>query len=147
MGKNSVRMFGSVAKAIEAGKRAEHGPVAIQVTSVAEALFAAQNGAGVIMVDTGEIEDLRAINQALIEAQLRDSLRLAFGGGLGLEELEPAAQAGADAIDVGRAILDAPILDLADEGDWVASDLGQRIMALTSGAHGNVAHRNAPVVD
>lgn len=112
MGKNSVLMFGSVAKAIEAGRRAEHGPVAIQVKTVEEALFAAENGAGVIMVDTGEVEDLRAVNQALKDAKERDSVKLAFGGGLGLADLEPAAQAGADAVDVGRAILDAPILDL-----------------------------------
>lgn len=112
MGKNSVLMFGGVAEAIKAGQEVNHGPVSIQVKSVEEALFAVGNGAGVVMVDTGEIEDLVAVNDALQKRGWRGRIRLAFGGGLGLEDLEPAAQAGADAVDVGRAILDAPILDL-----------------------------------
>lgn len=111
MGKNSVLMFGGVAKAIAAGRKVNHGPVSIQVTSVEEALFAVENGAGVVMVDTGKIEDLVAVNDALKERNWRQRIQLAFGGGLGLEDLEPAAKAGADAVDVGRAILDAPILD------------------------------------
>lgn len=112
LGKNSVLMFGGVAETIEAGRAANHGPVAIQVQSVDEALFAVEHGARIVMVDTGAIDDLLVVNEALNERNWRGRICLAFGGGLGLQDLEPAAEVGADAVDVGRAILDAPVLDL-----------------------------------
>jgi nicotinate-nucleotide pyrophosphorylase (carboxylating) len=42
----------------------------------------------------------------------RDAVHLAFGGGVRLEDLTAVRAAGADAADIGRAILDAPLLDL-----------------------------------
>jgi nicotinate-nucleotide pyrophosphorylase (carboxylating) len=110
--KNAVRLLGGVAPAIEAGVRMNHGPVAVQVCSADEALAAVAAGAGVIMVDTARLEDLAATHHALTKAVVRDRVTLAFGGGVRLEDLVPAHRAGADAVDVGRAILDAPLLDL-----------------------------------
>jgi nicotinate-nucleotide pyrophosphorylase (carboxylating) len=69
-------------------------------------------GAGVIMVDTADLADHADVHTALTRLGLRQSIRLAFGGGVRLQDLGPAAAAGADAVDVGRAILDAPLLDL-----------------------------------
>jgi len=79
---------------------------------VAEALVAAEGGAGVIMVDTGRLDDLADVHRALTETGLRNRIRLAFGGGVTLDQLADAHSAGAQAVDVGRAILDAPLLDL-----------------------------------
>lgn len=110
--KNSVTLLGGIADAIRAGIAVGHGPVAVQVKTVEEALFAATTGAGVIMVDTGHLDDLGAIDQALRDANLRHAITLAFGGGVRLEDLHIAQQLGAQAVDVGRAILDAPLLDL-----------------------------------
>jgi nicotinate-nucleotide pyrophosphorylase (carboxylating) len=110
--KNAVVMLGDVATAIHAGMAVNHGPVAVQVKDVAEALFAARTGAGVIMVDTGVLDDLGAIDRALRESNLRANVTLAFGGGARLEDLPRAHALGAQAVDVGRAILDAPLLDL-----------------------------------
>lgn len=110
--KNAVILLGDVAAAIRAGIAVDHGPVAIQVKNVEEALFAAESGAGIIMVDTGQLHDLGAIHQALSTAGLRNAVTLAFGGGVRLEDLHEAQRLGAQAVDVGRAILDAPLLDL-----------------------------------
>lgn len=110
--KNAVTMLGGVDKAVAAGRAIGHGPVAIQVRNVDEALFAVRAGAGVIMVDTGRLKDLADVHAALLTQGLRANLRLAFGGGVRIDDLVPAAAAGADAVDVGRAILDAPLLDL-----------------------------------
>lgn len=110
--KNAVRLLGGVQAAVAAGLRLNHGPVVIQVKSADEALQAVYAGAGIVMVDTARIEDLAAVNAVLIEAKRRDGLVLAFGGGVGLADLVPARAAGADAVDVGRSILDAPLLDL-----------------------------------
>lgn len=112
LSKNAVRLLGGVAEAIEAGRALERGPVAVQVRSAAEALAATRLGAGVIMVDTGDLADLAEAHSTLVDASLRDGVTLAFGGGVTLEQLEPAHRAGAQAVDVGRAILDAPLLDL-----------------------------------
>jgi len=112
LSKNAVTMLGGVAPAISAGRSVEHGPVAIQVKNVEEALFAAENGAGIIMVDTGRLEDLSQVHAALCAHQYREKLTLAFGGGVKLGDLAAVREAGAQAVDVGRAILDAPLLDL-----------------------------------
>lgn len=112
MSKNAVILHGGVAPAIQAGIAVDHGPVAVQVQSVEEALFAVDAGAGIIMVDTGRLADLADVHEALVGAGMRNLIRLAFGGGATIDDLVPACAAGAEAIDVGRAILDAPLLDL-----------------------------------
>jgi nicotinate-nucleotide pyrophosphorylase (carboxylating) len=55
---------------------------------------------------------LRDVVAALTERNLRDKVRLAFAGGVRVEDLPAVHAAGADTVDMGRAILDAPILDL-----------------------------------
>lgn len=112
LSKNAVALLGGVAAAIRAGIGVQHGPVAVQVKNLDEALFAARGGAGIIMVDTGQLADLELIHRTLADQGLRDRVTLAFGGGVRIEDLQPAEQAGAQAVDVGRAILDAPLLDL-----------------------------------
>ena len=112
LSKNAVLLLGGVEPAIQAGIAVAHGPVALQVQTVTEALVAAEGGAGVIMVDTGRLEDVADVHRALTETGLRNRIRLAFGGGVTLDQLADAHSAGAQAVDVGRAILDAPLLDL-----------------------------------
>jgi nicotinate-nucleotide pyrophosphorylase (carboxylating) len=112
MSKNAVTLLGGVAPAIRAGMVVGHGPVAVQVKSVEEALYAYAAGGRIIMVDTGVIADLAAVHCALIKAGHRANVHLAFGGGVRLEDLASVRQAGANAADIGRAILDAPLLDL-----------------------------------
>lgn len=112
VGKNAVIMLGGVDQAIKAGLAVSHGPVAVQVKSVDEAVSAVRTGAGIIMVDTADLADLADVHAELKRLGLRQAVRLAFGGGVRLTDLVPAADAGADAVDVGRAILDAPLLDL-----------------------------------
>lgn len=112
VGKNAVIMLGGVDAAIKAGVAVGHGPVAVQVKSVEEAVSSVRTGAGIIMVDTADLADLTDVHAELTRLGLRQNVRLAFGGGVRLQDLVPAAEAGADAVDVGRAILDAPLLDL-----------------------------------
>jgi nicotinate-nucleotide pyrophosphorylase (carboxylating) len=112
MSKNAVTLLGGVQAAIASGLRVGHGPVAVQVKSVDEAMFAYGAGGRIIMVDTGIVADLAAVNKALTEAGQRNDVHLAFGGGVRLEDLRAVRAAGADAADIGRAILDAPLLDL-----------------------------------
>ena len=115
LSKNAVTLLGGVGPAIEVGRKLNRGPVAVQVNNVGEAEFAVECGAGVIMVDTGRLQDLAAVHARLQALDCRNQLKLAFGGGVKPEDLERARTAGADTVDIGRAILDAPLLDLRME--------------------------------
>jgi nicotinate-nucleotide pyrophosphorylase (carboxylating) len=63
------------------------------------------------MVDTGELEDLATAAATLRRANWENKIKLAFAGGVTASELETVIAAGADIVDVGRAIIDAPLLD------------------------------------
>ncbi len=108
--KNQVAMFGRVAEAVTAARGLDNGPVSVQVVDVAQALEALESGAAVVMVDTGRLSDLEAVSAAL-RARAAD-VRVAYAGGVDPDQLRPIADAGADIVDIGRAVLDAPLWDL-----------------------------------
>ena len=110
--KNAVRLLGGTGEAVAAGRALDHGPVAVQAQSVEAAVSAVRDGAGAIMVDSASLDVLRQVRRVLEEAGLRQSTVLAFGGGVGPQDLAEAAAAGAEVVDIGREILDAPLLDL-----------------------------------
>jgi nicotinate-nucleotide pyrophosphorylase (carboxylating) len=114
--KNYVRILGGVRKAVRTvvplGRttvvqiRGETGPVE------EEAIEAVQSGAEVIMVDTGQWEDLTRVGRALKSKEMRSQVQLAFGGNISLEEIKSLAEMDVDVVDVGYAILDAPCLPM-----------------------------------
>ena len=110
--KNAVRLLGGVAAAVAAGLAVGNGPVAVQVRCAADAVVAVRAGAGVVVVDTGVLADLSAAHAALDAAGVRRRVTLAYAGGVTRDQLTAVQAAGADVVDVGRAILDAPLLDL-----------------------------------
>lgn len=117
--KNYIRMFGNVSRAVKRAKsfdpvrlvavqlRGEGQPIAV------EASAAAACGAEIVMIDTGCLEDLLVVKKAVETGRWRDQVKLAFGGGVTLENVAEVAAAGADIVDVGRAIIDAPLLDFS----------------------------------
>lgn len=110
--KNVVTLSGGVGAAVTAASRLNHGPVAVQVATPEAAIAAVLAGAGVVMDDTGAIDSLRAIDQALRDKGFRDDVILAFAGGVSAQDLDEVRRKGADIVDLGRAILDAPLWDL-----------------------------------
>jgi nicotinate-nucleotide pyrophosphorylase (carboxylating) len=110
--KNAVRLLGGAAEAVAAGRALEHGPVAVQARSAEAAVAAARDGAGVVMVDSASLEVLREVQRALEREGIRDRVVLAFGGGVQPTRLAEVAAVGAEVVDIGREILDAPLLDL-----------------------------------
>jgi nicotinate-nucleotide pyrophosphorylase (carboxylating) len=113
--KNLVRLLGGVRAAVERARALGHGPVAVQVVSVDEANAAVAAGAGIVMVDTGDLDDLATVHEALQAQGTRGEVRLAFGGGVTEASLVEAQHAGADIVDIGRGVLDAPLWDLRME--------------------------------
>ncbi|MDA8335131.1 MAG: nicotinate-nucleotide pyrophosphorylase [Peptococcaceae bacterium] len=115
--KNCVRMFGGVGPAIRRAK--EFDPERLVVVQLRgerepvgrEARTAVAAGAGILMVDTGDLADIKDAVDEIRRGGRRDKARLAFAGGVVLARVPAAIAAGADIIDVGRAVIDAPMLD------------------------------------
>jgi nicotinate-nucleotide pyrophosphorylase (carboxylating) len=113
--KNFVTMLGGVAGALEAV--AAHPELAsyrrvIQVVDAEDACVAARGGADIVFVDTGRISDVSATARALSATGLRDRVQLAFGGGVRLIDIDQLREMDVDIVDIGRAIVDAPLLDM-----------------------------------
>ena len=117
--KNYVRMFGDIQRAVDRAKSYDSARlVAVQLrgedrTIVAEAEAAATSGADILMVDTGRLEDLTAVVRAAEAGGWRGAVQMAFGGGVTPRMVAEVVAAGADIVDVGRAIIDAPLLDFS----------------------------------
>jgi nicotinate-nucleotide pyrophosphorylase (carboxylating) len=113
--KNFVSMLGGIQGTLDAV--AAHPELAdyqlvIQVGDAEEACVAARGGAHIVFVDTGRIDDVTTVSKALRAAGLRDRVRLAFGGGVQLTDIDRLRELDVDIVDVGRAIVDAPLLDM-----------------------------------
>jgi nicotinate-nucleotide pyrophosphorylase (carboxylating) len=115
--KNFVRMLGGVGPAVRRARGERERAVVVQLRGETapisdEALEAAAEGAHVLMVDTGRLPDLAAVTRLAVDGRLGRRTLVAFAGGVGPSGLDDAIDAGAAIVDVGRAILDAPMLDL-----------------------------------
>ena len=114
--KNHVRMLGGVVRAVRQARLVEGRAIVVQLRgdggSIAdEAEAAAAEGAEMLMVDTGRVADLLAVAERVRSRVERHEAQLAFGGGVRAAHLESVIEAGAHVVDVGRAILDAPMVD------------------------------------
>lgn len=115
--KNYVALLGGVRESLAA---VAHLPDVARVVQVkgrhadvaTEACQAAEHGADVVFVDTGHAEDLGAVTGALVRRGLRAKVLVAFGGGVTLEAVDALRALDVDILDIGRQIVDAPLLDL-----------------------------------
>jgi nicotinate-nucleotide pyrophosphorylase (carboxylating) len=114
--KNYVRILGGIAPTLQ--RAISFSKVRViqlrgEFASIAEeAEEAISCGADVLMVDTGSWGDL---DDVLREAGKRGPVhrvRIAFAGGIKLKDIPMLVEKGVDILDIGRAILDAPWLDL-----------------------------------
>lgn len=114
--KNYVRILGSLVAAMESASKLPGRTVAVQVRGETapigeEAVTATRCGAQILMVDTGRVGDLREVSTALRRENLRQGIEIAFAGNVRLGDLERLQDEDVDVVDIGRAILDAPLLD------------------------------------
>jgi nicotinate-nucleotide pyrophosphorylase (carboxylating) len=77
-----------------------------------EASLASQLGADIIMIDTGDKEDIKMVDLVLKKQELRRSVKIAFGGEIRIEDLEKLKKFPVEIVDIGKAIVDAPLLDM-----------------------------------
>lgn len=115
--KNYVRMLGGIVPAVR--RAVQYDPdraICVQIRGEysdlrEEARQAIVNGASIIMADTGVADTLGEINQYLVSLNIRHKCKLAFSGGVTYDMLAYISEQGADIVDVGREIIDAPMLD------------------------------------
>ncbi|SFR07834.1 nicotinate-nucleotide pyrophosphorylase [Desulfoscipio geothermicus] len=117
--KNYVRMLGGIAATLKA-VAGMPGQKIIQLKGewgeiAAEAELAIAGGAHILMVDTGMVEDVVKLSTHLRKGGWREKVRLAFAGGVTERDLPLLLETDLDVIDVGRAVLDAPMADLRFE--------------------------------
>jgi nicotinate-nucleotide pyrophosphorylase (carboxylating) len=114
--KNYVRIFGGISRTLQAVSssslvkviqlRGEFSPIA------EEAQQAINLGAQILMVDTGSWQDLEDVFKVSKKKGTSHQAKIAFAGGIKLEEIPTLAEKGVDILDIGAAILDAPWLEL-----------------------------------
>lgn len=114
--KNFIRMLGSVEEALKAASELE-GTKVIQIRGETvsveeETLQAISGGADILMVDTGKRKDLQRCVSALTAYGVRDRHKVAFSGNLTFSDIPELAALGVDVLDIGKAIIDAPLLDM-----------------------------------
>jgi nicotinate-nucleotide pyrophosphorylase (carboxylating) len=115
--KNYVRMFGGVRAALAAVAEMKGFTRVVQLRGLVEpiaveALAALEMGAEILMVDTGLLEDLDRVSALVRERGRREATTLAFAGDIELADIPAIARHDVDILDIGRAIIDAPSVDL-----------------------------------
>jgi len=89
-----------------------------------EACEAASCGAAIIFIDTGFKKDIGRVSEALSRLGLREGVRIAFAGNIKLDDIAELKSMDVDILDIGRAIVDAPLLDMRME--VIAMEAGTR---------------------
>lgn len=115
--KNFVRMLGGIRQTLVATSHITDHEKVIQIKGqyddvANEAIEAAEAGAHIVFIDTGEIDDIDRVSDALTKAGLRAQVVLAYSGNVQLADIPALRNKDVDRIDIGRAIVDAPLLDM-----------------------------------
>lgn len=114
--KNYVRMFGGIRETLKAVSGFQDMLKVIQLKGetggiAAEAEEAVLGGADILMVDTGQTADAETVEAYLTAAGIRDKVKIAFAGGVKIEDIPGLAEKDIDILDIGTQIVDAPLLD------------------------------------
>lgn len=115
--KNYVRIFGSVAKTLAAVAHMTGYTRVIQLRGLIEDIgteteAALAAGAEILMVDTGRLADLDLVSDLVRAAGRRAETTIAFAGDIAMEDIAEIAGHDVDILDIGRAVLDAPMVDV-----------------------------------
>jgi len=115
--KNYVRIFGGITGALVAANKIKGRSKVIQLRGETkgiseEAVEAIEAGANILMVDTGNLGDVEAVVDELNIRKLRNRVKIAFAGGVKLKDIRKLREKDIDIVEIGREIIDAPLLDM-----------------------------------
>jgi nicotinate-nucleotide pyrophosphorylase (carboxylating) len=127
--KNYVKVLGGVGKTLQSVKNLKEHILVIQLKGegedlLREAVLAAQGGGNIIMIDTGRKEDIVKIDSRLRAKGLRDRVQIAFGGNIGINDLTDLKKLSVEIIDIGQAVVDAPLLDMRMD---ITAETGEKV--------------------
>lgn len=72
--------------------------------------------ADILMIDTGNLEDIRMCREIIKEIQPDYKPLIAYSGNVSLDSIKEFANSGdVDILGIGKAIIDAPMLDVKFE--------------------------------
>lgn len=77
-----------------------------------ETAQALENGCGILMVDTGNLDDLVRCSETAKKLGKRGEVQIAFAGGIKLDKIDELAGYDIDIVCIGKEIVDAPLLDI-----------------------------------
>lgn len=115
--KNYIQIFGGIGRALEAvsgivGRRKVAQLKGRLRNIVQEACEAVEFGADILHIDTGKTDDVERVLRELARLGLRKRVLIAFSGSIRLEDVDELRGMDVDILDVGRQIVDAPLLDM-----------------------------------
>jgi nicotinate-nucleotide pyrophosphorylase (carboxylating) len=113
-------MLGDIEKSLQTVSHLSDHKKAIQIKGTRrdihlEAVEAALYGADFIFIDSGNPGDIKAVSEALLKEGLRRKVKVAFGGNVKIRDIERLKAMDVDILDIGKEIIDAPLLDLKME--------------------------------
>jgi molybdenum cofactor synthesis domain-containing protein len=114
--KNYVRMFGSVDRTLAGIAHMANYVKVVQIRGLVEdmeteTLAALNGGADILMIDTGRLDDLDLVSRLARGSNRRAGIEIAYAGGITLDQLETICAHDVDILDIGQAIVDAPLAD------------------------------------
>lgn len=115
--KNYIELLGGIKESIATVAHLKDYSIVVQVKGrysdiVSEACVAAESGADIVFIDTGKPEDVLSVVDKLIQFGLRNKVKIAFGGGVNIKDIGELITLDIDILDIGRQIVDAPLLDM-----------------------------------
>ena len=115
--KNFIRMFGSISAALSACENLPGSTRVVQLKGASKTIEeetkeAVLGGAEILMVDTGNSDDIRKCISELEEHDWRHCVKVAFAGNVRLTSIPDLKETGIDILCIGKEIVDAQLLDL-----------------------------------
>jgi nicotinate-nucleotide pyrophosphorylase (carboxylating) len=115
--KNYIQMLGGIKNSLRAVAKFKNFKKVVQIKGrqediTMEACEAVELHADIIFVDSGRPEDLCPLAELLNRKGFRDKVKIAFGGSVKIEDIDRFRELPVDILEIGRQIVDAPLLDL-----------------------------------
>ena len=115
--KNIIEMLGGIRASLSAVSSLTGHVKVVQIKGryhdiAQEACDAVKCGANIIFIDTGLPQDVMKVTNRLDGLGLRSSVKIAFGGNILLADIDYLKSMDIDILDVGRSIVDAPLLNM-----------------------------------
>ncbi|MEM3265218.1 MAG: hypothetical protein QW478_03040 [Candidatus Micrarchaeaceae archaeon] len=114
--KNYIKMLGGIKTAVKKAKLLNNHKIVVQLHNSEnikkEAVEAIKEKADILMVDTGVINDIESVID-IIKQSGEKNIQSAYSGGVTLNQIPDLIKLGVNIVDIGRSIIDAPMVDFS----------------------------------